>query len=125
MDCVSKVADVVLGIEAEMRRLDLWEAEPPPLRALSSPEPFCYDTLRFTQWLQWVLVPRMRHIIECGEALPTQSDIFPLAETVLADIPANTDQLLALVRSFDLLIARAATGEAPERHAPDHPPLHG
>lgn len=125
MDCVSEVADVVLGIEAEMRRLGLWEHEPPSARALSSPEPFCYDTLRFTQWLQWVLVPRMRHILECGEPLPGQSDIYPLADTIFANLPENTDRLLALVRSFDVLITSAAAGEAPDPATMENTHLQG
>ena len=51
-DRIGEMAEVVLGIEAEMRKAGLWESQPPPREALTSRQPFCYDTLNFSQWLQ-------------------------------------------------------------------------
>lgn len=96
-----KIADLLLSIEAEMRRLELWEAQPPPAAALRSQEPFCIDTLDFRQWVQWILIPRMKDLLERGEPFPAHSDIFPLAEEVLADLEQDTRQLLQLIRQFD------------------------
>ncbi len=98
------VADVVLAIEAEMRRIGLWESDAPSPQALASLQPFCYDTLRFDQWLQWIFLVRMRTLLEEGAALPTASDIAPLAEEFFADCEQETDRLLELIRRFDRLI---------------------
>ncbi len=96
------------ALEDEMRRLDLWESYPPPAEALDSVVPFCYDTLEFTQWLQWVFVPRTRAIMDRGMPLPAKSDISPLAEMTFAEMEdVDTDALLALIGEFDRLINEA------------------
>ena len=48
-DRTGEIAEVVLGIEAELRKAGLWESEPPPREAIASSQPFCYDTLELTQ----------------------------------------------------------------------------
>ena len=67
---VGQVADCLLNIEMELRQLGLWESEPPPDEAFQSAQPFCIDTLEFTQWLQFVFVERMKIIIEPSSAVP-------------------------------------------------------
>ncbi len=109
------VAEVVDGIEAEMRRIELWDAERPALSRLGSAQPFCFDTLRFHQWLQWLFLPRMRRILAAdGAGMPSESGIHVYAEECLRDDPRDTDALLALIRRFDELISAgdAGTGTA-------------
>ena len=55
-DHTTRVADSLLQIEMELRRIDAWESEPPSPEALQSAQPFAVDTLEFTQWLQFVFV---------------------------------------------------------------------
>lgn len=102
-----QLADLILDIEAEMRRISLWEGERPSDEALSSLVPFCHDTLEFHQWLQWVFLPKMKAVLETEENFPTSSDIAPLAEYSLARIPQNTGRLLQLIQKFDEFINRA------------------
>ena len=45
-----RIADLLLEMEAELRRLGLWETEAPTLESLSSQEPFCIDTLTFVSF---------------------------------------------------------------------------
>ncbi|HKK23112.1 MAG TPA: YqcC family protein [Pseudohaliea sp.] len=105
------VAEVVDGIEAEMKRTELWDAERPTLSRLGSPQPFCFDTLRFHQWLQWLFLPRMRRILDAdGAGMPSESGIHAYAEECLRDDPRDTDALLALIRRFDELISRSDAG---------------
>ena len=52
-DHTTRVADSLLQIEIELRRIDAWESEPPSPEALQSAQPFAVDTLEFTQWLQF------------------------------------------------------------------------
>jgi uncharacterized protein YqcC (DUF446 family) len=105
------VAEVVDGIEAEMQRIELWDAERPALSRLGSAQPFCFDTLRFHQWLQWLFLPRMRRILAAdGAGMPSESGIHAYAEECLRDHPRDTEELLALIRRFDELISAGAAG---------------
>lgn len=45
------LAQCLLEIEAELRRLGWWSEQAPQATALASREPFCVDTLAFEQWL--------------------------------------------------------------------------
>jgi uncharacterized protein YqcC (DUF446 family) len=94
---------VVDGLEAELRRMRLWEPVPPSEELLASPQPFCVDTLALSQWLQWLLIPRMRKIFAGDGELPTASAIHPYAEDCFEhlDDPSN---LLLLIERFDGLI---------------------
>lgn len=102
------LADLILEIEAEMRRIGLWESTPPPAEALQSLVPFCHDTLQFEQWLQWVFLPKMKGVIEGEEEHPSSSDISPLAEHRFLQLDLPTIQLLELMEQFDQLINQHA-----------------
>ncbi len=103
-----RLADLILEIEAELRRIGLWETSLPDKAALSSLVPFCHDTLSFHQWLQWVFLPKMKAVVETGDDFPSSSEIHPLAEYSLAPLPQETDRLLALISEFDEFINRTA-----------------
>ncbi len=104
-----QVADLLLAIEQEMRRIDLWESTPPPAEALQSLVPFCYDTLRFEQWLQWVFIAKMKLALEQQIDFPTTSNIAALAELRFPELhPIDTTRLLQLLRDFDETITSAS-----------------
>jgi uncharacterized protein YqcC (DUF446 family) len=94
---------VVDSLEAELRRMRLWEHEPPSARLLASTQPFCVDTLALSQWLQWLLIPRMRAIFAGEGSLPTRSAIHPYAEDCFEHLDDPTP-LLLLIERFDGLI---------------------
>ena len=94
---------VIDGLEAELRRMDLWEHVPPSQQMLSSTQPFCFDTLALSQWLQWLLIPRMRRILAGEGSLPTESAIHPLAEDCFEHLE-DPSTLLTLIERFDRLI---------------------
>ena len=98
-----RAADIVIGIEAEMRRLRMWKDTAPSPRAMRSVEPFCYDTMSFDEWLQWVFLPRMKAILENG-ALPDESNIWPLADEFCRSHGGDTAVLLDLIQQFDDMI---------------------
>jgi len=112
-DIPSRIADVLLEIEATLRRHGRWDRVRPPARSLASPEPFCIDTLRFEQWLQWVLLPRMQQILSECRPIPARSGIFDYAEQCLRKNDPPNGALLACIRRFDELIAIQS---APRRH---------
>jgi uncharacterized protein YqcC (DUF446 family) len=97
------LVEVVDDLEAELRRIRLWELEPPSEALLASTKPFCIDTLELSQWLQWLLIPRMRNIFAGYGDLPTQSAIYPLAEDCFEHLE-DPSRLLMLIERFDRLI---------------------
>lgn len=99
---------VIDDLEAELRRMDLWELSPPSQQMLASTQPFCFDTLALSQWLQWLLIPRMRRIFAGEGSLPTESAIHPLAEDCFGHLD-DSSTLLILIERFDRLIG----GEQP------------
>jgi uncharacterized protein YqcC (DUF446 family) len=104
-----QVADQLLAIEMEMRRLGMWESTPPAAEALQSLVPFCYDTLKFEQWLQWVFLPKMKLALEQQIDFPASSNIATLAEMCFAELQTiETAHLLELLKEFDESINAAS-----------------
>ena len=75
------------------------------MTALASQEPFCMDTLKFEQWLQWIFLPRMKDTLEQSRPLPTESGIFNYAEDCLHKNDPSRTNLLLLIKRFDDLIS--------------------
>ncbi|MEE3170832.1 MAG: YqcC family protein [Pseudomonadota bacterium] len=104
-DQLGQVADSLLRIEMELRRLGLWEAEPPPDEAFESTQPFCIDTLEFPQWLQFVFVARMKVIIESDHSLPATSGIAPMAEEHFRGRQESGNALVRELEEIDRLLS--------------------
>ncbi len=102
-----EVERVVAAMEWQMRALGIWSDEAPSAQALASTAPFCYDTLQFDQWLQWVFLPRIRALLEQGSQLPGKSDIAPLAEVwfIEQEMAEEAEELVQLIRDFDRLLS--------------------
>jgi len=90
-------------IELEMRQIGLWASEPPSSEALASQMPFCYDTMFFHEWLQWIFIPRMRAMILAGNRPSSACVIAPLAQHSFAEMAPETTKLEALIEHFDAL----------------------
>lgn len=104
-DIHQRLADVLLEVEAILRRTGKWDEEPPSAAALRSAEPFCIDTLQFPQWLQWKLLPRMKMLLEHRQPLPARSGIAEYAEVCLRGHDPLDLKLLGAIKRFDELIA--------------------
>ncbi len=97
----STIGAYLIDIEADLRQLNLWQEAPPPGAALASREPFCFDTLTFPQWLQFVFIPRMYVLIEVGQSLPESCGIAPMAAEYFADSDLFVRPLLTHLASLD------------------------
>ncbi len=100
----SKTQSVTLlleQIEAEMLRVNLWSDQKPSTEALNSSQPFCVDTLAFSEWLQWLLLPRLSRMIETSIPLPTECAIHEYATEAFGDINTDILQLLQLIKNLD------------------------
>ena len=104
---VLRVADQLLLIERELRLQGFWQELPPSEQALASQSPFCVDTMDFDQWLQWVMLPRMKVLLEGGHPLPRTSGIKEMAEWVYRDRLNSVQALIMLLGEFDQLLMTA------------------
>jgi uncharacterized protein YqcC (DUF446 family) len=104
MSLFVEAASLLIDIEAELRRMDLWEPEVPSAAALASTEPFCVDTLSFTQWLQFVFLPRMYALLEVERLPPGRCEIQPLAEQYFAEGQLHAAGLIQAIGRLDELL---------------------
>ena len=102
-------------IEHELRKLNAWAAEPPPDSAFESQAAFFGDTMAFYQWLQFVLVPRIREISAEKGRFPTTSQVGAYAVREL-DGAWEASELVSLLCRFDDFIE--GRGHPPETQPP-------
>lgn len=88
-------------LEDELRAQDRWEPSPPDAERLRSTMPFAADVLSFDQWLQWVLLPRFRALLDLGADLPTACAIRPMAEEVYDDDDLPAQRIVGLLGELD------------------------
>jgi uncharacterized protein YqcC (DUF446 family) len=89
-------------IEAEMRSIGFWQSEPLRPEQLLFKQAFALDTMAFSQWLQFVFLPRVREAVATGD-FPSSSAVGAQAVREFDTVP-EADRLLALLSSFDALI---------------------
>lgn len=70
-------------LEAAMRAGNMWRQDEPTPQELASREPFCTDTMNLPQWLRFVLVTRLKTMIDARQPLPSNADMAPAAELYL------------------------------------------
>ncbi len=102
-----QVAALLIDVEAELRQLGLWRAEPPAPEAFESTQPFFIDTLDFDQWLQFVFLPTMYRLIEEQQALPTECAIAPMAEEFFRGSALASMSLELTLARIDRLLTEA------------------
>jgi uncharacterized protein YqcC (DUF446 family) len=87
-------------IEHELRKLNAWQSEPPPDSAFESQAAFFADTMAFYQWLQFVLLPRIREIAAEKGRFPATSQVGAYAVRELDGVWEASD-LVSLLCQFD------------------------
>lgn len=105
------VAALLIDIEAELRRLGLWESAPPPPEALASDQPFSIDTLTLPQWLQFIFLPTLYRLLAEGRPLPGRCGIAPMAGEYFRGVGMASAALEAALERIDQLLSEEATGE--------------
>lgn len=99
-----RLLTLLTELEQHLQQLDWWQSHAPCAQALQSEQPFCVDTLEFAQWLQWVFIPRMGHILISDHPLPNQCAIHEMAEVVYRDQSAAVASLLQCLKTIDATI---------------------
>ena len=93
-------------IEQEMRRIGMWQEQPLAPEAYQFSRAFAGDTMAYNQWLQFVLVPRVRQVIEQRGNFPRASQVGAQAVREF-DGMDDADRLTQLLSEFDDLFAQA------------------
>jgi uncharacterized protein YqcC (DUF446 family) len=95
-------------IEAEMKRVGLWEIEKPAPEKFEDMDAFGTKTMAFEQWLRWVFVPRVREILDDKGEFPRGSQVSQQAfrEWKVWGSADEFDPLLERLREFDALFNR-------------------
>ncbi len=101
----TKVAELLIDIESELRTLGLWERIPPSTGALASEQPFCVDTLTLPQWLQFIFLPRLYLLLDIEEELPERCGVAPMAEEYFKGSELATDSLIAALQKVDVTLS--------------------
>ena len=81
------LADLLMDLQMAMQDCDVWECEVPTEESLQSSEPFCIDTMKFEQWLRFVMIERFKTMLATGSDLPVRCHISPMAEEAFKDRP--------------------------------------
>jgi uncharacterized protein YqcC (DUF446 family) len=99
-ELVSSKAD---EIEVELKRLGRWIENPLPDECFINMGAFGSNTMSFEQWLQFVLIPRIREIVEEKSDFPTGSNLAPYSVRYF-DGDTNAETLQDILYSLDQLI---------------------
>jgi uncharacterized protein YqcC (DUF446 family) len=97
------VAAKIGEIEAEMRRIGMWQDGPLAPEQYGFRQAFGMDTMAFEQWLQFVLVPRVREIIAARGRFPPHSEVAAQAVREFDAHPLDTSRLQTILSEFDRL----------------------
>lgn len=92
-------------LESELRKQSLWQATRPSESALSSTAPFAIDTLTFTQWLQFIFIGKMSHLLQFSLPLPQAMSVLPMAEEYFKSRSVNSAGITAIIGRIDLLLS--------------------
>lgn len=106
-DIHKTLAESLFDLERELRQLDLWDVEPPSKRALASTQPFAVDTLEFYQWLQFIFIPRLFHLVEFRAGMPDSCSVAPMAEEYFRPRPESGEAVVAVLERIDRLVTSA------------------
>ncbi len=98
-----QILEALDRVEAELRLLDLWKgpAGKPHEQAFLSTAPFFLDTMDFHQWLEYVLLPKLRERIWSKRDLPKSLNIHPMAEEVYRGSWATYRNLINSIRILE------------------------
>lgn len=96
-----RVVGTLRALEDELKDLALWSGTAPSVAALASQQPFCVDTLDFSQWLQWVFIPRMTAIAAAGGPVPAGCEVLPMGEEAFAHLGRSGHGVLTVLARID------------------------
>lgn len=103
MNVHSDVAILLASLQQEMISNSFWTCRIVSAEALMSQQPFCVDTMNFSEWLQFVFIPRMQSLLDAQKELPKMvkgQGIEPMASEYFNNKLGATG-VLNLIRQLD------------------------
>jgi uncharacterized protein YqcC (DUF446 family) len=91
-------------LEKVLQDAGLWADVPPSESALESEQPFAMDTLEFWEWLQFVFLPKMHHLLQSKSPLPSNCAISPMAEEYCKVKGVEFGAVIRVLSSIDQLL---------------------
>ena len=88
-------------IEAEMRRIGMWQQVPLAPEQYDFRAAFAMDTMSFPQWLQFIFIPNVRAAASQNK-FPASSHVAAQAVREFDTVP-EASQLVRLLSEFDAL----------------------
>jgi uncharacterized protein YqcC (DUF446 family) len=95
------VLSQIASIEAEMRCIGFWQAEPLKPEQYQFTEAFAMDTMAFSQWLQFIFIPRVKDSATSGK-FPSKSQVGAQAVREFDGLH-EASRLVTLLSEFDML----------------------
>lgn len=89
-------------IVAEMKRIGYWQEEPLRPEQYDFRSAFAMDTMTFSQWLQFIFVPRVEQILDSQGTFPSRSQVGTQAIREWDGVP-EAAHLVELLCAFDAL----------------------
>jgi uncharacterized protein YqcC (DUF446 family) len=99
MTLQKKVARYADEIEAEMRRIGMWQSAALRPGQMKFEQAFAMDTMTFEQWLQFVFLPRVRESVASND-FPATSEVGAQAAREF-DGNLEAGRLVTLLSEFD------------------------
>lgn len=96
-------------IEQEMKRIGYWQSDPLQPEQYEFRSAFAMDTMAFSQWLQFIFIPRVKSMIETGEKFPPDSHNGAQAVREF-DGDDEAQRLASLLSEFDEIIRQGSRG---------------
>jgi uncharacterized protein YqcC (DUF446 family) len=96
------VSAAIAGVEAEMKSIGYWSTAALLPEAYDFHQAFAMDTMAFSQWLQFVFIPRVRSIVDQRSEFPAKSMVAAQAVREF-DGDTNATRLVSLLSEFDAL----------------------
>lgn len=107
----NQLSDLLNDLRQILESQQLWQQQPPSQEALASEMPFCYDTMAFPEWVQWLFIPKLQALAAQPDNWPPTCAVAPMAEEYFKALPEVTQQdhqgwvdMIAKLREIDALI---------------------
>lgn len=97
-----EVQTKIQRIVVEMKRIGYWQKEPLRPEQYNFRSAFAMDTMTFSQWLQFIFVPRVEQILDSQGTFPSRSQVGTQAIREWDSVP-EAAHLVELLCAFDAL----------------------
>ena len=102
-DLHTLISEKAEDVELELKRLNRWQSEMLPAEKFENMGAFGSNTMAFEQWLQFILIPRIRQIVRDHDEFPSDSMLGTYAVRVF-DGDHEATRLIGLLCAIDQLI---------------------